>query len=416
MQPENTYLSLERFRQILGLSVLDFYGVTMTNCGHTANYGCADVWTRDGNQAENNTLSWSHLLNAISAAEVEIATFLSQPLGRDWVCEQRAWPHTWNGMQALQATYDLGGHFIEGGQKAETLIDTANKSVELIFSDTDGDGFPELATITLAGFTGLDVCDIEFRYGTEIITNTKSISINGDTLTATFLSLALLDPSQFDGLFINYPIEICCDPADGGCDQLDVFVDTVDVYRIYNDTTAVMANVCSLADSQNGCQPCSTDPCEPECQEACMIPVADSGLVRIVPADRDGAGGWTWLTNCGLSCPPNYVELNYMVNPCVSSGCATGDCYGLCKEYEVAIVALAAARLIKTCTCKCADNRIKWYQRQMGTENNQDNFAANQTTFSMIEQSPFGVLYGELYAYQLLQGTIQKKVGMVSLG
>ena len=81
MQPDGTFLWLERYRQILGLSVLDFYGVSLANCGHILEAGCIEQWTRDNTQAFDNTLSWAALTNAILSAEREIMNFLGHPLG-----------------------------------------------------------------------------------------------------------------------------------------------------------------------------------------------------------------------------------------------------------------------------------------------------------------------------------------------
>ena len=417
MPPKYTYLTLERFRQIIGINWLDFYGISLASCGYRATGSCAEVWVRDNDQAEDNTLSWSHLLNAIVAAEREVENFLDHPLGLTWVCDKKTWPYQqlnrW--YTTPQATFDLGGDFIEAGQRAETLIGTANKGVELVYTDNDGDGFFEVATITFtdATLSGVDLCEIQFRYTangtTYYLDSPKTLELSGTTLTATFNSFQLLNPSLFSALFTTYPVDIC----DGTTDN---FVDTIDIYRVYNDTTATQAEICSIGDVGNGCAPCTqTDPCAPECQEACIIPIGNGGLVKVRAATPDGNGGFTYLSNCNLQCPPSYVNLYYQINPCNIYHCESSECWRVCPELENAIAALAAARLIKSCVCKCDSGRIKWYQRELGNDNTANTFSSQSVTFNIIESAPFGSLWGEIYAYQLLMGLKTKDVGVVIL-
>jgi len=167
-----------------------------------------------------------------------------------------------------------------------------------------------------------------------------------------------------------------------------------------------------VVDGNGNCNCGSDDPCAPECESGCIIDLGN-GLIRVSPATPDGSGGFTPSSTCGLSCPPTYAELFYQVNPCPEFTCNDTNCHNLCPEYETAIIALAAARLKKLCSCQCDDSRIVWYQREMGSADSSFSYPAQSVSFEQINVAPFGMLYGEVYAYQVLKNYTDTKTGIV---
>lgn len=134
------------------------------------------------------------------------------------------------------------GYLIEFGQRATSLIQAG---AAITYSDPDGDGINELATITVATTVDVDEIQVFFRTadGATSAGNEQyqieplQISASGGTVTITghralFVSPALIWNIPFTPTDPNFRTRNYADTASAAG-----FVTSVDIYRVYNDTT-----------------------------------------------------------------------------------------------------------------------------------------------------------------------------------
>jgi len=137
-----------------------------------------------------------------------------------------------------------GGYLVEFGQRATSVIQ-ANAAVT--YSDVDGDGIDDTATITVVNATAVDEVQIFFRTAdgapaaaderyqiepVKVSTSAGTITITGHR--ALFVKPSTIwdipyDPTDPNGQTRNY-----ADTANA-----TGFVTAVDIYRVYNDTTDI---------------------------------------------------------------------------------------------------------------------------------------------------------------------------------
>lgn len=84
-----TKLSLDRFRELLGVDPIPFWSSSLELCGFSPDISnaCRDEWQRY-NWQRMNTLNHQDLTEAIKQAEDEIERQIGYPIGAEWVCER----------------------------------------------------------------------------------------------------------------------------------------------------------------------------------------------------------------------------------------------------------------------------------------------------------------------------------------
>ena len=187
---------------------------------------------------------------------------------------------------AIQTNY---GKVISPGQRNLDVVGTATTTGgSLVFSDADGDGFIERATVELpTDFT--DVCELKVYFAGTLgnqrweIRPERQKSISGSGIV-TFIF-----PSW---LFINPDVQARYPTTERflGIDLTTTanFVTSVDVYREYNDPTAASAAFYWEPSTIGLCTSCGGAGCA-ACtlveQEGCFaIRDAEQGMVAPVPA------------------------------------------------------------------------------------------------------------------------------------
>lgn len=178
------------------------------------------------------------LNNAISKI-VDILGYYPRPT---WITEEVI-PLHWSSPYQLQTLQTRYKHLIEFGSRGTTLI---SASQAVVYTDGDGDGVNDTATITIAT-TVTDTAEVQifFRVADgapaaadelwEIEPTT--VSISGGVATITASRALFVKPSTIWAVPYTFDAGNLDTPHYADIGQAADFVTTVDVYRVYNDTT-----------------------------------------------------------------------------------------------------------------------------------------------------------------------------------
>lgn len=413
-----TLLSLDRFAQIMGINPMHFAGAQAENFFPLQN-ACNDLWLQHSWQWQD-PIGREELAEEIYNAERDIARQLGwwpAPVWRyqevrDYPQHYRrdAWPeygrNVRHGRKTVKAEF---ARIIAGGQRAVSAVETG---VTVVYSDEDGDGFTETATVT-ATTSLTDVFEIfAFTAGKSgsppwIIRPARSKSITGTTLTMTFWSWQMIDPDLWEAFptVSSLAGEIAIDLS--GLTETpavtDNLVTTIDIYRVYNDTTAESALFLweptpkgTIIGPGWGCTSASQcAACGFTTQSGCLtVDLPLEGVVTPAPGTYSADDGWT--QDCFNECrDPDLVKLWYYCGYEGNDYRGGYDYDPLSKRWAKAIAQLAVARLERP-LCNCGNTKaltIKW---QMD--------AAMRDSGLQIDPSeltnPFGTRYGEILAWR----------------
>lgn len=275
-----TIIPLDRVARHLGIDPWHFNGIETTS--HPFNIpSCEDDWYQYEWQAAGK-LSREALAFALRQAEDTIIDWLHWvPLPRYEEDTIEITPHFRNETSSLLNARGLPksvtaryAKVIETGRKASSLIDTP----AITYSDTTGDGFHDLATISFAT-TVTDTSELHVYYPSQSgrdeweIRPLSSVTIAAGTATITF-------PKWLAGN-ISFQEAGAGSTAINGDTDTD-FLTEVDVYRVYTDTTQqAVFTYDPLLD-------CSDPPCEADTETGCLfIRDARRGIIAYERADYD---------------------------------------------------------------------------------------------------------------------------------
>lgn len=247
-----TYLSLPRYAKIMGLNPAHFCRAHAPSLATPVFpiETCSTVWPRYGWQ-NNDQVSHEELAYAIHGAEQDIINLLGYFPAPDWVEQDVRMAEREYDRQYFSDGLDIRGQLkrvqttyrkvINSGRRALSLIGTATTAGgALSYVDEDGDGMAEIAKIVLATtvtvpgeikvyFTGMNGDrDWEIR-------PIRKRTLSGGTVTILLDSWLLIQPE----LLAAYPTSDSFRAID--ISTTVNFVTSVDVYREYNDNTAVSA-------------------------------------------------------------------------------------------------------------------------------------------------------------------------------
>jgi hypothetical protein len=231
-----TLIPLDRLAEHLGISPWHFNGISMPQ--HPFTPACSDDWYQFNWQATGK-LSREALAQALNQAEQTTERFLGYaPLPRWYRDTVNINPYykierrnIANSRGMSKSVYASHGYIIEPGIRTNTFISTPN----VVYSDSDGDGITDLATITTAT-TVTDPEELRVYYpgksgdDTWEIRPLTSVTIAAGVATITFRKwLCALQTLQEKMPTVD-------DPYIGidGTDDTN-FLTTVDVYRVYTD-------------------------------------------------------------------------------------------------------------------------------------------------------------------------------------
>lgn len=233
-----TLLSLDRFAQLIGSHPLHFNQVTVSSIAD-ANFCGVPVLQYSWQDADRT--GREEIAEMIASVETELMEYLGFSLKPDYFAGvPRGYPQPSNPELFGTSLYDVRsliraswigqGYAISGGQEAKTLI--ANRSV--VYTDVDGDGYFETATITVTGYATDTVAgEIAIYYPGNNGDDTfeirpTSVVLNSGVATIICRREQLVLPALMFGLSVT---------AVDGTDNTQ-FVADVDVYRHWLDPSA----------------------------------------------------------------------------------------------------------------------------------------------------------------------------------
>jgi len=418
----HTLLSLDRYAKILGVNPVHFAGATAGEFFPLHNR-CSDIWLQHGWMFADS-VSREDLALAIRDAELDIANELGFWPAPTWTVQEiRQYPrhhrpdaYRYGGrnvrgqMLSVLAEY---GKVIQAGQRAVTLVGTATAAGgELVYSDADGDGFTERATITLpttltdasrvkvfiTGYGGAPIWEIRDPWYKEI---------SGGNVEIRFYVWQMIRPELWE----VYPTTATMDgPQAIDLTDLTNLVQSVEVYREYTPTNGVSATFYweptpsdSLIDGLCGlCGGTGCEACTLTTQNGCLhVRDANRGVVVPQPAtyDEDTAA---WSGDCFAKCrDPDFVKVWYY-----SGGFDQGFLAGhtldpLPQVWANAIAWLATARLERP-FCSCGNVLAlcqKWQDNLAAVSSTQQQAQSYQNAPDVLS-NPFGSRLGEVMAWR----------------
>ena len=405
-----TLLSLDRYAKIMGIVPAHFQGAAGSSYWPVKANRNNDLWPQYSWQAQDR-VSREDLARAIANAEYDIASVLGYWPAPKWIEQDvRKFPQYYR-----RDLFRVGGGNIRGsrvgvnaawgkiispGQRATSLV---ADSVAVVYSDEDGDGWDETATISFAT-TLTEACELKVYFEDKAgaqeweIRPAKSKSISGGTATLVFDSW----------LFVNPDLMALPTTTDDftaiNIDTTGNYVTNVDVYREYTDTTGTSAvfyweptpertNVLCPNCGGAGCQACTLTT-----QDGCIhIRDAEAGIVVPTPATYDSDDA-AWGSDVFTVCrDPDYVKVWYYAGLLDNRWLRGVECDPLPLSMAEAITWMATARLERPfCAGTVATALFNKLQTDLATTQGDTSFFVPESDMS----NPFGTRRGEILAWR----------------
>lgn len=421
-----TLLALDRFARLAGITPPHFNQAVGTTVFPLIGE-CGDVWWTYP-YVNADQVSRDELASTMADVEHDIAMVAGYWPAPVWIeNEVHPYPRPYrpdtygvalNARWQHKSVQAKNGKIISPGIRAVELISSRNA---VVYSDPDGDGYSERATVT-AATTFTDACELKCYFtgtgGAQIweIRPPRTVTITGGNVIFTFDAWLLLSPDQWD----VYPTSDDMHAID--LQLVANYETTVDIYREYTDTTAVSANFFWENDPQSGftttvCGCCGGTGCE-MCtlteQYGCIhIRDVDLGLVVPVPAtyDTDNAA---WSSDNWLKCrEPDQVKIHYYAGNLSREYLRGLTCDPLSNELAQAITWMTIARLERPlCACNNSHVMAMDLKRDLAfTPADGGNYILSDDDLS----NPFGTRKGEVMAWRKISKLIERTPSVANI-
>ena len=409
-----TKLPLDRWAKIIGLNPLHFNGVYDPERPTTP---CEQPWMQFPFQAADR-VGREEVAQAIADAEADIERYLGYRLLPDWEVDEwhrgeRPWrPELFNltstGVRGFAQTVQADwGYLIAGGVRDGAALEL---DAEVNYSDVDGDGYDEVAAVGTLGVVtvpaGTDPCEIQvFVPVTNVMVPASeggagkwqirpiNVSITGTDATITLRrEQCVLPQLQLD---LVPPAD---DSHQRGVDGSVAgnFLETVDVYRVFNDPKKQVAFL--WEDLGLGCacdDGCAA--CEYGTQTGCLTLRSEPRLsvVAYRPADWNDATLQFDATSLAVGREPDLVRLHYRAGWREKRlDCSYKE---MDPAWEQTVAHYAAAKLDRPiCECNNVGAWVRHWQHDLATagQNEFVKFLDKQLN------NPFGTQRGAIAAWQ----------------
>lgn len=427
-----TLLSLDRYARIMGIGGPYFNQGCVSDSGtpwHVSGR-CTDIWFQYAWQ-NSDAVSREDLAFEIGRAEEEIADVIGYPVAPTYVVEDvQPYPRPYG-----RDMYRYGGRNVRGmgvsiqarwgkivspGQRQADLILGA---VVPVYTDTDGDGFWETATVTVPGLTAVeqsfDTCSYKAYFVGQDglpeweIRPAKSKTITGGSLVLVYDSWLFIDPDLWEAP--PMVSGVACVDISGSPAIHGNYVRTVDVYREYCDPTDTSASFyweplpsmgVALASAGYCC--CGMDTC-PACtlteQPGCFH-IRDYEIGVVVPiAAEYSASVAAWNSVTLTACrDPDMVKLSYLAGDQDQRFMKGQRCDPLSDKWAQAIAYMATARVERPiCSCGNVDALAAWTRYDLAAVSSQERQSQSYQMSMSDLDNPFGTRQGEMFAWRLVK-------------
>lgn len=410
-------LSLEEWRRSFGLSPWYFWGLAnATTLNPTAQ--ADDVWRSAAWQSVDSA-GRDDVVQAIRSAERLLLGYLHYRPGPQYAEATLPWPRlAESGLRRL-GPVDARGHWLslqlpEGrvqaiGVETRTLQGTP----AVAYSDPDGDGVNELATITVAtAVTDPSELAVYFQASDRLDGDPVSevyrirpvrVSISGGTATIRAPSWLFVRPLNYQGIAVPD-----LDPSAAG-----VLATNVEVYRRWTNpagTTLATAGAVVTWETRPchgwwcgcGCQsdPYAGSPFDPAAtaQAVGRVALRDArlGIVAPAPSLYDAATGVWTAPDPAVCWEPDRVTVRYL------AGVPSPDGQQLDRAWQTVVARLAAAELGRPICAKEPANKelYRWqFDLARATGANDESYVVDPGALS----NPFGTRAGHVQAWRYVE-------------
>lgn len=382
-----TLLSLDRFAAVLGIHPLHFNGVYHEDLAPAAT--CGQPFMQYAWQAAD-AVGREDIAQAVSEAEALITQWSGFKPAPTWEADERQLTLPTRLSAVTKTNY---GHFIAGGVEKWSSIEDG---VAVTYSDVDGDGYKELATITVTvAITEADEIAIVYpgKSGApEWEVRPTNVSITGTTATITCSKHQLVKDELFESLASR--------GVDGSTDA--AFLATVDVYRHYHDPSQQIQLLWRAAGSTCGC--CSCAQCMYEAQFGCITSMDyQTGLISGSSADWDAdSESYVNTTACVQNRPPDHVRLWYRAgfrNMKLRHPDVIMD-----SAWERAIAFLALKFLDRPlCACSGIRDVVGIWQEDLALQASSGSGSRSFKVGKAVLDNPLGTTRGAVHAWRMIQ-------------
>lgn len=417
LPPVTTALSLEGWRRVFGHMPWHFWGMADDNVLRVT-ADCASV-VKEYAWMQADSAGRQDILFAIASAERILTEYLSFRPGAVYAEAAMPWPRPADARMVRNGWSDPQGrwmnvalpeaHVIALGVETRDLIAT----VSVTYSDPNGDGVSELATITTpTSVTDADQIAVYFQASDRLPGDPLSeqyrirplsVSIAAGVATITGPSYLFVRPINYQTV-APQDNDIDLDPADPG-----VLASDVSVYRRYTNTAGQ-----TVSDSQGviiwetrpchgwwcccGCQDANQgSPYDPAAtaQAVARVGIRDAGRGVVIPAASvyDSTAG-TWATFPWSFCTqPDRVLVRYLAGiPLVN-----GD---MRSDWAMVTARLAAAELARPiCDCVESNRALAYWQTDLAITSDTESYTVSPADLDC----PWGSRRGHIQAWRFVQ-------------
>lgn len=410
-------LPLDTFRHILGYHPWHFWQLADTAIAPVTS--ACNTLVRQYAWQDVNQPGRSEIGEAIETAEGKLRDYLGYYPAPKYLTETIPWTKFYNKNLVRRMDFDPTGRWISGrlsngyiqdvGLETFTLLGTP----AVVYSDQDGDGLNDTATVTIATtVTDATKLGIFFRAtdrldGAAVSVDWQirpaKITISGGTATIVARSWLFVRPVLYGG-FANDVI----DPTNAAN-----FATAVDVYKHQADPTGT-----TIETSQGviqwetapchgwwcGCSNCSTSFTPPNSSEdaaayaqaMARVGVRDAKAGIVMPAESV----WNSTAQVWSNVPwdvwrePDRVIVRYL------AGYPLGTDGNVEKRWQTIVARLAAAELAgRICACDSANTELFRWQKDLARTAGEGDESYGLTAREQLN-NPFGTRRGQVYAWQ----------------
>ena len=416
-----TKLPMDRWARILGFDPRHFNQVEVSQLPIHTPASCNTVIAQWSWQSSDK-IAREDIAQAIQQAEWDIEDYLNFNLLPTWIVDERRHmtqpgiPYVLNigardARGFAQSLGPLSGHFISGGIEAKDLIEASSP---VVYTDQDGDGYRETATIT-AATTVTDPEQIAVYYPGEGArdewevrpldnprTHRRDVSISAGVVTIVLATEQLVDPDLLDALAVA---------SVDGSDILN-FLATVDVYRHYNDPQQQATLLWNPHGGFCGCSDGSCPACQHSTQAACLLASNfENGIVRFSPALFNATTGEFTAQSFAVGRMPDNIRLWYRAGFQDKSDRRVAPLIEMDDQMARAVTFLSIKYITRPfCGCENIVNLTKHLAEDLSINLSTEPKTTSYQLSDRILDIPFGQTRGAIQAWQIVNAG-ERRIG-----